>query len=139
MDERVGKTFLEFHLKGGYEEIQQLSTILRISEVKSTRYISTKLKKATFFSTWCRKTHFKSLVSCICILLYRNYFLKLIFHNFWNFRTTKNQSSYGADKSIFKLKADKDEYLDDQPDDIPYFEKSSKMAKNWGEMVTNVK
>ena len=37
MDERVGKTFLDFHSKGGYEEIQQLSTILRISEVKSTR------------------------------------------------------------------------------------------------------
>ena len=80
MDERVGKTFLEFHSKGGYEEIQQLSTILRIPEVKS------------------------------------------------------NQSAYGTDKSIFKLKVDEDEYLNEQPD-----EKSSKMAKNWGKMITNVK
>ena len=37
-DASEGKTFLDFNKKGGNEEIQELSSILRISDINDQRY-----------------------------------------------------------------------------------------------------
>ena len=39
-DASEGKTFLDFFKKGGNEEIQELSSILRISDINDQRYLN---------------------------------------------------------------------------------------------------
>ena len=54
-DASEGKTFLDFFKKGGNEEIQELSSILRISDINDQRY-------RIYFNTHSKNLNFHFLL-----------------------------------------------------------------------------